>query len=100
QVVKAAYARAKADRKAKLEKTLGLSGAELAKLTGQGFLKTKRFQAKYDEVPGSKVNNVKVDGDQATVTYTEEDGDKEKLRLFLQKGEWKVSAPMPPVALP
>jgi hypothetical protein len=30
-----------------------------------------------------------VDGDKATVFYTEEDGDKEKLSLVRQGGKWK-----------
>jgi hypothetical protein len=98
KAVKAAHAKATPEGKAKLEKALGLSGAELGALTGEGFLKTKRFQAKYGEVPDSKINTIDVQGDSATVNYTEADGDKEKLRLNRQQGEWKVSAPMPPVA--
>jgi hypothetical protein len=100
KAVKSAYAGANADKKAKMEKALGLPGAMLAKLNGEGFLKTSGFQGKYHEVPGSKIAQVMVQGDQATVTYIEEDGDKEKLRLNRQGGKWKVSAPMPPVAQP
>src|SRR5215471_16751396 len=79
--IKAAYNKASAAQKAKWEKSLGLPGTELAKLTGQGFLKTKRFQAKYDEVPGSKIQKVTVQEDRATVFYIEPDEDKEKLQL-------------------
>src|SRR5262249_45869213 len=56
------YNKADDDKKAKMEKALGLPGAELAKLTGEGFLKTKGFRGKYDEVPGSKIASVSVDG--------------------------------------
>jgi hypothetical protein len=100
KAVKTAYAGANADKKAKMEKSLGLPGATLVSLSGEGFLKTKGFHGKYHEVPGSKIAQVMVQGDQAIVTYIEEDGDKEKLRLKRQGGKWKVSAPMPPVAQP
>src|SRR4051812_1651402 len=43
KAVQAAYAKASAEEKAEKEKALGLSGAELAGLTGPGFLKTRRF---------------------------------------------------------
>jgi hypothetical protein len=96
--VQAAYKKANATEKAKMEKAMELSGEELAKLTGEGFLKTKNFQSKYHEVPGSKIEKIVVQDDKATVNYIEEDNDKEKLRLSRNKdGEWKVSAPMPPV---
>ena len=98
-LIRAAYAKASDDQKAKMEKALGLAGAELAKLTGEGFLKTKRFQGKYDEVPGSKVEKVTVQGNRATVFYIEPDQDHEKLQLNKQQGKWKVSAPMPLVAV-
>src|SRR4051794_28740213 len=43
KAVKAAYAGAGAARKGKMEKGLGLPGATLATLNGEGFLKTKGF---------------------------------------------------------
>jgi hypothetical protein len=95
QDVKAAYEKANAEGKAEQEKAFGLSGAELAALTGRGFLKTNRFHGKYDEIPGSKVDKVTVQGDSATVAYTEPDGDHEKLTLVRQEGQWKVKIPMP-----
>lgn len=97
KAVRKAFADASPADKAKLEKALGLGASELANLTGEGFLKTKGFHGKYHEVPGSKIDKVTVQGNRATVFYTEEDGDKEKLRLVQQGGAWKVSAPMPPV---
>jgi hypothetical protein len=93
--VKAAYEKAGAEEKAQQEKALGLTGAELSALTGRGFLKTKRFQGKYDEVPGSKLDKITVQGDSATVNYVEADGDRERLTLVRQEGHWKVSLPMP-----
>jgi hypothetical protein len=95
QAVKAAYQKAGRDEKAQQEKELGLTGAELSSLSGRGFLKTKRFQGKYDEVPDSKLDKVTVQGDSATVAYTEADGDKEKLTLVRHEGQWKVTLPMP-----
>jgi hypothetical protein len=95
KTIQAMYAKASAEDKADQEKALGLPGAELAGLTGQGFLKTKRFHGKYDEVSDSKIDKITVQGDSATVAYTEADGDREKLTLVRQAGQWKVSAPMP-----
>jgi hypothetical protein len=89
------YNKAGPEKKAQLEKVMGLPGPELAKLKGEGFLKTKRFLAKYDEVPTSKIDRVVVEGTTATVHYTEPDGDKETLRLKELKGKWKLVVPMP-----
>jgi hypothetical protein len=95
KAVQAAYGKASPDEKAEQEKSLGLSDAELGALTGQGFLKTKRFLGKYDEVPESKIDKVTTQGDKATVTFIEPDGDTEKLNLVRQDGKWKLSVPMP-----
>jgi hypothetical protein len=95
KAVQAAYAKADAKEKSELDKGLGLPGDELAGLTGVGFLKTKRFHGKYDELSESKIDKVTVQGDKATVGYTEADGDKEKVSLVRQGGQWKVALPMP-----
>jgi hypothetical protein len=95
KAVQADYAKASAEEKAEQEKALGLPGAELAGLTGKGFLKTKRFQGKYDEVPDSKFEKVSVQGDRATLSYVEADGDHVKLTFVRQDGQWKVSLRMP-----
>src|SRR5262249_27477572 len=95
KVVQAAYAKAEPAEKSEQEKALGLAAAELAALTGKGFLKTKRFHGKYDEIPDSKIDKVTLQGDKATVAYTEPDGDKEKLSFIRQDGQWKASLPMP-----
>ncbi len=100
KAVRELYAKAGALEKAEQEKEMGLSGAELATLTGAGFLKTRRFNGKYDEVPDSKIDEVAVQGDTAKVSYTEPDGDKEKLTLVREKNGWKVSVPMPKVTQP
>jgi hypothetical protein len=88
-----AYAKADPDERAKQEKALGLSGKELESLKGPVYLRSKRFLGKYDEVPESKVEQVTVQGDKATVNYTEPDGDKEKHPLLRQGGQWKVTLP-------
>jgi hypothetical protein len=95
KAIRDAYAKATPEVKAEQEKALGLPGTELAALTGTGFLKTKRFHGKYHEVPDSTIDKVTVHGDAAKVDYTEEDGDKEKLSLVRQEGQWKLSLPMP-----
>src|SRR5262249_22182310 len=100
RAVKGNYAKASAEGKAKMEKALELSGEDVAKLTGESFIKSKTFLAKYGEVPGSKIEKIVVEDEKATVHYLEEDGDKEKLKLNRQDGAWKVSAPMPPAVQP
>jgi hypothetical protein len=95
KVIQTTYAKASAEEKADQEKALGLTGAELATLTGKGFLKSKRFQGKYHEVPDSKIEKVVVQGDSATIYYLELDGDKEKTILVRQEGQWKVWLTMP-----
>jgi hypothetical protein len=93
--IRNAYAKAAPAEKAEQEKALGLPGEKLAALKGQDFLATKRFLGKYDEVPDGKIDKVTVQGDKATVNYTEPDGDKEKLALVRQAGQWKLTVPMP-----
>jgi hypothetical protein len=93
--VRAAYEQAGPEEKARQEKSLGLGGAELGKLAGPGFLKTKRFVRKYDEVPESPAERVTVERDNATVYFTEPDGDKEKIIFVREDGQWKAWLKMP-----
>jgi hypothetical protein len=98
--IQAAHAKASAEEKAKQEEALGLTGTELAGLAGQGFLKSKRFQNKYHELPDSQIEKVTVQGDNATVHYLEPDGDHEKMIFVRQDGQWKVWLAMPKASLP
>ena len=100
KAVQAAYVKADPKEKSEQEKALGLTADDLAGLTALGFLKSKRFHGKYDELAESKIDKVTVQGDKATVAYTEPDGDKEKLTLVRQDGQWKVSLPMPKATQP
>jgi hypothetical protein len=95
KAVQETYAKADAADKAEQEKALGLAGPELSGLTGKGFLKTKRFHGKYEELAESKIDKITVQGDQATAAYTEPDGDKEKLAFVRQGGQWRASLAMP-----
>jgi hypothetical protein len=97
QTVQAIYAKAAPSEKIELEKSLGLSGGELAVLTGKDYLKTKRFQGKYHDVPGSTIEKVVIQGDSATVHYLESDGDKDKAIFVRQQGKWKAWLTMPGV---
>jgi hypothetical protein len=89
--LKASYGKAKPAEKMALEKAFGLSAGEIKEVTGKVYLKSKRFAGKYHEIPGSTFNKATVDGDKATVDYTEADLDKVKLSLVKQDGKWKVS---------
>jgi hypothetical protein len=100
KAIQATYTKADAKEKSELEQALGLPGGELAGLTGAEFLKTKRFHGKYGELADSKIDKVTPQGDKAVVAYTEPDGDKEKLNLVRQDGQWKVSLAMPSATQP
>jgi hypothetical protein len=91
----AEYDNAKAEGKTQLEKLFGLSAEEFGKLNAEPklYLKSKRLPNKWRELPGSKIDKVTVSGDKATLNYTEDDGDKEKLELVKQDGKWKVIFP-------
>lgn len=93
-------AKADAPEKSAQATALGLPAEQLAGLDGKGFLKTKRFHGKYDELSESKIDKVTVQGDKATVAYTEPDGDKEKVNLVRQDGQWKIALPMPQATQP
>jgi hypothetical protein len=93
--VQAKVKQADAAGKAELEAKYGVPAAELEALTGQGFLKTAPFAKKYSELPESTIDKVGVVGKQATVNYTEPDGDKEKFTLMLRDGKWKAVLAMP-----
>jgi hypothetical protein len=90
ETIKTGYLKTAAKDRPKLEKALGMSADELSKLTGKTYLKSKKFLGKNNEVADGKVTRVAVDGDKATVFYTEEDGDKVKMELVRQDGKWKV----------
>jgi hypothetical protein len=93
--VRDSYAKATPAEQAEMENSIGMNGAELAVLTGKGYLKTKRFQHKYHDMPGSTIEKVVIQGDSSTVHYLESDGDKEKAIFVRQQGEWKVWLTMP-----
>jgi hypothetical protein len=97
KAVQAAFGKASDDKaKADFEKRYGLSAKELGDMNGKLFVKSNRFQGKYHELPGSKIDKITVKGEKAQVNYTEEDGDKEMLKLVRAKdGPWKAVMPMP-----
>ncbi len=97
KAVQAVYSKANADDRAKLEKALGLEGDELARLSGTGYLKSRGFRARYEELSQSKIEKIVVEGDKAIIHYIEPDNDKEKLRMLRQGGEWKATLMMPSV---
>jgi hypothetical protein len=96
KVIKAAYAKANADEKAKLETRLGLSGKDLAELTGVGYLKTTLFHRSSHEVPGSKVVSVTAEGEKYNVQFVEADGDRAGLYFYPQDGQFRARLVMPP----
>jgi hypothetical protein len=98
--VRTAYEQAGRDARAKQAERLGLTGEEIAELTGRGFLKTSRFRGKYDEVATGKVARVALQGASATVHWDDADGEREKT-IFVREGDgWKAWLSMPTVKMP
>ena len=95
ETVRDRYAKASEAEKVELEKALGLPGAELGALQGIGFVKTKRFLGKYEDVLDSKIEKIVVTGDRGVVSYVEDDGDRSSFDAYRRGGEWKLAVPMP-----
>jgi hypothetical protein len=95
KAVQSAFSKAGDKDKPDFEKKYGLTAKELGDMNGKLFLKSNRFNAKYLEVPGSKLDTIKITKDTAKITYIEEDGDKEKFSLVREKSEWRFIMPMP-----
>lgn len=85
--IQTAYTQAGPEDKTKQEEALGLSGTELAKLDGKGFLKTKRFQKKHHEIPDGKIDKVDIQREHATVYFLDEEDEKEKAIFVRQDGQ-------------
>jgi hypothetical protein len=95
--IQTAYAGATSQEKGNLEETLGLTAAELATLSGKGYLKSKRFRRKYEELPLGKIDKVVIQEGKATVYFDEPDGDKEKAYFIREDGQWNAWLTMPTV---
>ncbi len=82
-----------------LSQTLGIGRGELEKLTGRNFAQTSVFYEKGIDTlaHSSKVDAIKVEGDQATVDYREPKGDAKSVTFHREGGKWKarLSMPMP-----
>jgi hypothetical protein len=98
--VRAAYEQAGAGERATLEKDLGVPAADLAKLTGAGFLKSKLFHDRRGDMADGTVTRVTAQADSATVYFDEPDGDKEKLVFVREAGQWKAWMAIPRVKRP
>ncbi len=90
QKLKEGYAKATPDDQAKLQETHGLSKEELIGLTPQRYLKSRKLSTKYEDLPGSKVERVAREGENATLYYLEPDGDHEKAIFLREDGKWKI----------
>jgi hypothetical protein len=95
KIMKAVYKKADDKGKARQEASLGFSAEDFAKLDAQMLLRSRPFQTKYDEIADCKITGITVQGDAATLNYTEADGDKEKLTYTRQDGKWKAAMQMP-----
>jgi hypothetical protein len=97
KAVQAEYDKKTAPEKAEMEKGMGLTAAEMTRLTGPAFLKSKRFLGAqpYNDVGTCLVQSVNLQGDTAAVAYIEDDGDHGEFTFVRIAGQWRVSAPIP-----
>ena len=69
-------------------------------MNGKIYVKSKSFYTgEVDELPDSKVDKVVLTGSSGIVHYTEEKGDKEKLPVVREQGQWKFAVPVPKAVL-
>jgi len=90
-----AYAKESAGDKAAREKKLGLSAAEIEKLTGMTYLNAKPFRDKYHDVPEYKIAKFTVNGDKASLDLLAEDGDKDRFDAVRAGELWKLVLAVP-----
>lgn len=88
---------ARADEKAleRYRKELDISREDMARLNGPMFFKTRPFLEKYKEARDGKYERASIQGDNATLYYRDEEGEREKLLLVRENGEWKFWLTMP-----
>jgi hypothetical protein len=64
-------------------------------VTAKEFLASDRFHGQLHEVPSGEIIRVNLQGNKATVIYSEpNDNDEEKLLMVREQGRWRVSPPM------
>jgi len=98
--VKEAFAKFSNDEKNAYEKKTALSAKDIAELNGKAYVKSKMFfVGDVDELPDSKLDKVVLSGDSGTVHYTEEKGEKEKLAVVREQGQWKFALTIPKAIL-
>ena len=96
KVMKESFGKLTGDDKAGYEKKVGLSAAELAAITGKAYVKSKTFYSgEVDELPDSKMDKIVMTGDTGILHYIEEKGDKEKLPVVREEGQWRFAVPVP-----
>jgi type II secretory pathway pseudopilin PulG len=95
QKIREAYDKADDAEKSRMAATHVLPGAELAKLTGSGFLKSKQFLKRYDELPECKILRVIVSGEKVELHYGDESGDDEILNYVWEEKAWKAQPAIP-----
>ena len=82
--------------KARQEEELGLSGKEVALMTGKDYLRTKRFRRKADEIAGGEFRKVAVEKESARVyLFDAADSEIERAEFVREGGEWKAWLPVP-----
>ncbi len=95
KAVKEAFSKLTDKEKARFAKRVGLSVKEMTEITGKLYVKSNSFfTGKADELSDCDLNKVVVAGESATVHYTEEKGDKEKIPVVREQGQWKFAVPV------
>ena len=97
--LRSAFARADEKTLERYRKELGISLEDMTRFNGPMFLKTRPFLAEYARLSDAMLERVSIQGENATVSCRNEEGELEKLFLIRQDGEWKFQLPMPPLRL-
>ncbi len=100
KAVKEAFSKLADKEKSDFEKKIGLSAKEIADMTGKLYVKSASFfTGEVDELPDSKIDRIVLTGETGMLHYTEEKGDKEKLPVVREEGQWRFAVPVPKAVL-
>jgi hypothetical protein len=102
KAVKAAYEKMAEKDKPDYEMKIGLSAKDIADMTGKTYVKSKTFFTKeVAELVDSKFDKAELSGESGKVHYTEDDGkgQKEKMSIAREEGQWKFTVDLPKAVL-
>jgi hypothetical protein len=91
------FSRADDKGRAAYTEELGITLDDMRRFNGPMVFKTKPFLARYRDIRDGMFERASVLGDNATVDFRTEDGERDRLSLVQENGEWRFLLTMPPV---